>query len=292
LQAYSPLARGPIYSSPHLDYQPSIIRIQPSGRLLVAFERIDPVTLVGDFYATYSEDGGTTWATPQEILPAAQNRRHPALLQLGPGSFALFYLKDTGSNQFRLFRATSTDGLAWSEQNQLDLGWATSGEINPSVIRLPDGTLTMTYHRLSGPSYIAQSGDGGATWDTLRTQISPGNAQLPRLAYRESDGLYLVTYQVGSSNLDMYSRSRPTHMIGPRRRCPSPPTTTATTRSPSCWKTALSPYRTPWPPAGTSTCTIASARTGRAGRPPCRSPTTPAATIPNLTLCCKGPWAT
>ena len=31
----------PIYDGPELDYQPSIIRVQPGGQLMVVFERID-----------------------------------------------------------------------------------------------------------------------------------------------------------------------------------------------------------------------------------------------------------
>lgn len=168
------------------------------------FERIDPVTFFGDFYATYSDDNGLSWSSPQPAPISIQNLRHPSLVQIGPDFFALFYLKDIGFNQYRLFRATSSDALTWTEQNQLDLGWSTPGEINPCVIREPDGTLTMTYQR-SG-AFIAQSSDNGLTWDTLRTQVNPGLAQLPRLAYRESDGAYLVTYQVGSSNLDIYAK--------------------------------------------------------------------------------------
>jgi hypothetical protein len=66
----------------------------------------------------------------------------------------------------------------------------------------------MAYHRLSGPSYVARSTDGGATWDGRRTQVSPGSAALPRLARRESDGLYIVTYQTnpGGNDLDLWAR--------------------------------------------------------------------------------------
>ncbi|MBN1483770.1 MAG: PKD domain-containing protein [Chloroflexia bacterium] len=205
-----PRYRGPIYDGPELDYQPSIIRVQPSGRLLVILERIRLSDFYGDMYAVYSDDDGETWSTPQWVLGEAwRNERHPSLLQLGPDRFVLFYLVDeTGSGSYRLHRATSTDGLTdWTDRGALDLGWATPGEINPSVVRAGAGSLTMAYHRLSGPSYIARSTDEGVTWDARRTQVSPANAQLPRLAYRERDGLYLVSYQVGSSNLDLYAKA-------------------------------------------------------------------------------------
>jgi len=210
VQGSTPEYIGPIYTSPDLDYQPAIIRVSPGGQLMVVFERIAPASFFGDLYVTFSADGGETWTTPQAAVSSALNERHPALVQLAASSFALFYLVDeTGSDSYRLHRASSTDGLVWTDQGALDLGWATTGEINPCVIREADGTLTMTYHRLSGPSYIAQSADDGVTWDTLRTQVSVGNAALPRLAKRESDGLYLVTYQVnpGGNNLDINSKT-------------------------------------------------------------------------------------
>ncbi len=197
---------GPIYDGSELDYQPSLLRVQEDGSLLMILERIvDLGTFSGDLYVTTSTDGGESWSLPKEAIASAENERHPALVQLGPGAFALFYLRSVGAS-YRIFRATSANGEVWTEAGMVNLGWATPGEINPCVIREADGSLTMTYHRLSGPAYLARSLDGGVTWDTLKTQVSPGNAQLPRLAKRESDGLYLVTYQVGGSNLDIYAK--------------------------------------------------------------------------------------
>ncbi len=197
---------GPIYSGPELDYQPSIIR-KTDGQLMVVFERIRLADFYGDLYVTFSSDGGASWTAPHAIITdTLLNERHPALVQLAPDSFVLFYLVgDSGG--YRIHRATSIAGVSWATHGAIDLGWSTTGEINPAVIRQADGALTMTYHRLSGPSYIAQSADDGVTWDHLKTQVSNGNAQLPRLARRESDGLYLVTYQVGGSDLDMYAKA-------------------------------------------------------------------------------------
>jgi hypothetical protein len=60
----------------------------------------------------------------------------------------------------------------------------------------------MSYQRLGGEapgagSYLTQSFDDGVTWTTTKTQIA-ADSQLPRVAYRDSDGLYLATYQVQS----------------------------------------------------------------------------------------------
>jgi hypothetical protein len=219
--ASSPEIVGPVYDGPELDYQPSIIRVEPSGQLMLVYERMRLSDYYGDLYVTFSDDDGATWTIPQAIINSGLNERHPSLLQLDENSFVLFYLVDeTGSNSFRIHRATSSDRLAWTDQGAIDLGWASPGEINPNVIRENDGTLTMTYHRYVYPGYshIAQSHDDGATWDTLMTAVTDFDANLPRLAKRESDGTYIVTYQVGGSDLDLYAEtsSDPYDWSGPQ----------------------------------------------------------------------------
>ncbi len=189
------------------DYQASVIRTHDGARLL-AFERLDG-SASGNLWITRSDDGGDSWSVPQSIIATAANERHPALVELAPSNYVLFYLKGTGATtSFRILRATSSDGATFTEQGALDLGWATGGEINPHVIRHADGALTMSYQRLGAQagSYLARSSDGGATWDTLRTAIALGS-QLPRIAFRESDGLYLASYQVGSNPLSMHVKT-------------------------------------------------------------------------------------
>ena len=195
LVATSATATENVTSGPETDYQASVIRSTDDGARIVVFERLDG-SLNGDLLLTRSTDDGASWSAPVAVIATGANERHPALIQLGPASYALFYLKSTGG--YRIWRATSADGITFTEQSVLDLGWA-SGDINPHVIRHADGTLTMSYQRLSGGAYVAQSSDDGVTWDTAQTQIAAG-AALPRLAYRESDGLYLASYQVNPGN--------------------------------------------------------------------------------------------
>lgn len=195
----------PVTSGGLFDYQPSVIRSTDDGARIVVFERLNPATLYGDLWVTRSTDGGGTWSTPTIAIASSSNERHPALLQPGPSSYVLFYLKGmSAASSFRIARATSSDGVTFTEQGTLDLGWATGGEINPHVIDEGGGVLTMSYQRLNTNtgSYVAQSLDNGVTWDTLRTPIQL-DSQLPRIARRADDGLYLVSYQVGSSPLTM-----------------------------------------------------------------------------------------
>ncbi|MCW5579025.1 MAG: exo-alpha-sialidase [Dokdonella sp.] len=201
------LATSAVTSGPQIDYQPAVIRSSDDGARIVVFERLDNATLYGDLWLTRSTDGGTSWSTPAAIIASSANERHPALLQLGPARYLLLYLKGGSTNSsFRIWRATSSDGIAFSEQGALDLGWSTGGEINPHAIMHADGTLTLSYQRIGGGSYLAQSTDGGASWDLLRTPIATGS-QLPRVARRERDGLYLASYQVGSSALKIYVKT-------------------------------------------------------------------------------------
>jgi BNR repeat protein len=201
-------AQQQVTSGAGADYQPAILKAADGTRVVI-FERLDTSTTFGDLWITRSADGGDTWSDPVAIIATGANERHPALVETSPSHFTLFYLKGmSAATSFRIFRATSTDGLAFTEQGSIDLGWPTGGEINPHVIRHAGGTLTMSYQRLGSGAgvYVAESSDDGVTWDTLQTQIA-ASAQLPRIAFRESDGLYLATYQTGGSALHLHVKS-------------------------------------------------------------------------------------
>lgn len=190
-------AQTPVVPGGGNDYQAAVIRPwgEPAARVAV-FERLDAM-FNGDLWLTRSADGGATWDEPVPVVDSAANERHPNLVQTASDRFQLFHLSNA-SGGFRIHRAESSDGLRFEPAGAIDLGWATPGEINPQVIREPDGSLLLAYHRLGGAAYVARSDDGGLTWDTLRTRVSPANAALPRIAYRERDGLYLLAYQTGS----------------------------------------------------------------------------------------------
>jgi len=206
--ATAPLAaQQTVVGGPGNDYQASIAVpwAQPDARVVV-FERLGPGAS-GDLYVTRSDDGGNSWSTPAAVVASAGNERHAALVQTGAEAWSLFHLSNA-SGSFRIHRATSTDGATFSASVPVDLGWpGGTSQINPHVIRTPDGTLTLTYHLLGGASFIARSGDSGATWDTLRTQVSPGNAALPRIAHRASDDTWLLAYQTGSNPVTLWVKT-------------------------------------------------------------------------------------
>jgi hypothetical protein len=191
-------AGAPIYAGTQNDYQPSLIRTR-DGRLMIVLERLAARTNSGDLFVSTSADGGATWSVPSLIVGTKLNERHPSLVQHASGAFSLFYIVVDAKGAYRIHRATSANGAAWTQHGAVNLGWSTAGDMNPSVILEADGSLTMAYQRYTGTAYvghIARSLDGGVTWDALRTTVSDGaSGMLPRVAKRESDGMYMVTFQ-------------------------------------------------------------------------------------------------
>lgn len=191
-------AGAPIYGGTENDYQPSLVRTA-DGRLMIVLERLAARTNSGDLFVSTSSNGGATWTTPTAIVNTKLNERHPSLVQHASGSFSLFYIVVSSTGTYSIHRATSANGTTWTKHGAVNLGWSTAGDMNPSVILEADGSLTMTYQRPSGTSYvgyIARSVDGGVTWDARRTTVSDGTpGMLPRVAKRASDGMYMVTFQ-------------------------------------------------------------------------------------------------
>lgn len=197
-----------VVGGPGNDYQAAVIVpwAQPQQRIAV-FERLN-VTFSGDLWLTRSDDDGEVWTEPSPIVISPANERHASLVQTGADAYLLLYVSNA-TGGYRIHRATSSDGSTFTGHEALDLGWASAGELNPQVLREPDGGLILVYHRIGGAAYLARSDDDGASWDALRTQISPGNAALPRLAYDATRARYLLAYQTnpGDNQLRLWLRT-------------------------------------------------------------------------------------
>lgn len=190
------------------DYQVSVaIPAVSSASRVAVFERLD-AAFNGDLWLTRSEDSGASWSKPVIAMASAANERHPSLIEASTGGWLLFHLSNAGGG-YRIHRATSADGLTFSAHGEIDLGWPISGEVNPQVTRLLDGRLLLAYQRLGGAAFVALSTDDGANWDTLRTQVSPGGAALPRIAQKPGDGRLLLVYQTnpGNNQLQLWTRT-------------------------------------------------------------------------------------
>lgn len=194
----------PITDDAYLNYMPSLIQLQ-NGSLMIVYERLETTTLFGDLLVSFSATG-QSWSPPQLIIGGSANQRHPSVVQRPDGTFLLFYLSNqTGG--YRIHRASSPDGFGWSEEGVVALGWTTQSVVNPTVLQEPDGSLTMSYDRLSVGGYVAHSVDG-ITWDQDRVQVSTG--PLNRIM-KHSNGTYVLSFQKKSgplnSNIDIFTRT-------------------------------------------------------------------------------------
>jgi hypothetical protein len=178
-----------------IDYQPSPLQ-DPDGRLLVAFERLTPPSqgFIGDIWITFSSDTGYSWTDPLPAVTSSYNLRHPALVHVPAGGYRLFYLSDQ-IGTYRIYSAFSSDGISWTEEGEVELGWPSTADIgNPTVSAEGDSALVMSYDRFFGlGGYAARSVDGGGTWDTEMQRINR-KGRLNRLI-RHSDGTYLCSWQ-------------------------------------------------------------------------------------------------
>ncbi|MBN1825066.1 MAG: hypothetical protein JW958_02290 [Candidatus Eisenbacteria bacterium] len=192
----------------HLNYMPSLLQ-REDGSFLIVYERLDQNFASGDLMAVESADG-VGWSAPRVVVAGAANERHPSLVRKGDGTFLVYYLSDaTGSYDIRF--ADSPDGVVWTERGPVDLGWSGEDLVNPTVSLEPDGSLVMSYDRLSAGGYVAHSADG-AVWDKDKTSVSDGS--LNRIM-RHADGTYVLSYQRRTgwpwepTKIDVFTKTSP-----------------------------------------------------------------------------------
>lgn len=149
-------------------------------------------------YRLRSTDGGASFPVDLQPLFPDSGLRHPTLVKPGT-DYLLFFEEGLASAQIRLRRAVSSDGISYLRDAQtLDLGWASGGQARPQVVAGPGNLLTLSYEYLAdGSARLAQSADGGLSWDLQQT-LSANAASYPRLAWRASDGRWLLAYQSGT----------------------------------------------------------------------------------------------
>lgn len=188
---YEPVDGIPVTSGPA--YDDLAILTTTEERLIVIFERRQPNQ--GDLYVTTSDDAGATWSDPAPVYLAGSDELLGSVVRLPDGTFLLFYTSNA-SGTYAIHRSSSPDGVTWTSHGPIDLNQTPSSPTNPDVLLEPDGRLTLVYELLGGGGiFVAQSADGGVTWDSETTQIAPPGAQAPRIAHR-ADGGYVMTYQV------------------------------------------------------------------------------------------------
>jgi hypothetical protein len=175
------------------DTESRIIRLS-DGRLMAAIGR-NPYGRwdTTDVYVSFSADDGVSWSTPALAIGAAGDQATIGLLQLPGDTIRLWY----GSNEsgtYRIHTAYSINGISWTTEGQVALGWgATVQCYDPTVVLEPDSSLTMIYRGGStAGAYVAHRPKGGS-WDTSRRLVNAA-ANRPRIM-RHSDGTYLAAFQ-------------------------------------------------------------------------------------------------
>lgn len=201
---YEPVPGTAITSGP--GYDDGAILLSADGRLLLVFQRREEMQNKYDLYLVSSQDDGVTWSDPSPIINTeGVDELVGSLVQLSDGTLALFYTSKAGG-LYRIHRATSSDGTTWTKHGAIDLHQSPASPSNPHVILEDDGRLTIVYELLGiGGVYVAQSSDGGVTWDDATTRIVPAGAVFPRISHT-ADGRYLLTYYVGGADRDLYAQ--------------------------------------------------------------------------------------
>jgi len=155
------------------------------GKLAVVYWNFNGTTDFQDDFlqAVFSDDGGTTFAPPKFItnvsiyddpgirdgafLPSAATDRTTGNL------YVVYQGRSSDGSPKILFTYSSNSGESWTEPNPISDNPSTAGVLNPAISASDDGqTLTAIFydHRDNPGSttlvdtYLAQSFDGGATW--------------------------------------------------------------------------------------------------------------------------------
>jgi hypothetical protein len=195
-----------VSGGPDNDYESWIVRLK-DGRLMVIFDR-NPDWASGDLYVSFSTDDGNTWSPVSPIIVDAGDQATLSFQQLPGDTIRVWYASNEAGN-YAIYSAYSMDGLNWTREGVVNLGWSSSTMyFDPTVILEPDSSLTMSYRVQSTGGYVAHCPRSG-TWDTLKTLAAPA-AFRPRIM-RHSNGTYLYAYHrrsgPNSTNYDVFIRT-------------------------------------------------------------------------------------
>ncbi|MDG6220460.1 MAG: fibronectin type III domain-containing protein [Candidatus Thermoplasmatota archaeon] len=190
-----------IQDGDYVEHTPSIVQLN-NGTFLVAYESAPSINGPFTINMTWSPDG-VSWSQSWIAIQSSgsMGNRHPSLIQRNDGSLMLAYCSDrTGLLEYRLYTATSTNAINWTESGPLAV---TSPAVNPFLIKDGEG-YAMSYQVytprpvlpiVDEGSYFTSSADG-ENW-TAAVRVS--GHTLPRLMRQPDGGMYLMTLQGGGS---------------------------------------------------------------------------------------------
>jgi BNR repeat-like domain len=189
----------------------------PNGKVVIIYWNFDDSSLD----LVNSNDGGQTFGTPK-LITAVREYDEPSIRSGGflpsattdrtNGNLYVVYQALLAGNPKIAFTKSTDGGTSWSTPMAISDNPANSGVFNPAVAVSPDGmkvTVVFYDHRNNPASetlvdlYLAQSFDGGATWQpNIRVSSVSTDASLAPLT---SEGYMLGDYQgvAESSNADV-----------------------------------------------------------------------------------------
>lgn len=194
-----------ISDGPENDYESWIARLH-NGRLMTVFCR-NPDWASGDLYVSFSNDDGLTWTEPEVIIQANGDQATLSFVQMPSDTIRLYYASNE-TGYYKIYAATSLDGLVWHNEGPLDLGWGSTTDFyDPTVILEPDSSLTMSYVVMSSGVYVAHCPYNGS-WDTDRVMVAASGYR-PRIM-KHTEGNYLCAYHTrtgGNYEYDVFVKS-------------------------------------------------------------------------------------
>ncbi|MBI4294977.1 MAG: PKD domain-containing protein [Chloroflexi bacterium] len=145
-------------------YRPSVVTL-PDGSYRMYFSAASSEPLYADIYSATSADGlawtvepgmriehGGTYDTVLAHNPSVVKDADGGYYRFPDGNFRLYYSGWDGSH-FRILSASSTDGLAWTEEGiRLNFGHVFSANqvSDPYVVRMGDGSFAMLFSGSNG----------------------------------------------------------------------------------------------------------------------------------------------
>jgi hypothetical protein len=194
----------------------------PDGKLAIVYFNFGTTNASDDrLEVVLSDNGGTSFGTPRSIAPVSQYSepqiRTGEFLPSATGDrttqnlYVVYQALSAGAPRI-LFTKSTNAGVSWSAPIAISDNPATSGVFNPAIAASPDGqTLTAVFydHRANPGStllvdlYMAQSFDGGATWQpNIRlTSVSTDASLAPQTASGYMLGDYLGVAESTNRNV-------------------------------------------------------------------------------------------
>jgi hypothetical protein len=118
--------------------QEPTLTLLTNGDLLCLMRSDTPDSLHGDYYASWSGDGGATWTEPVLVIADATSR--PSTTRLSNGLLLLIYMDVSTGAYLPVYRISRTNGVSWEEAVEFPeltgtaISYASGVEFEPGLL--------------------------------------------------------------------------------------------------------------------------------------------------------------